>query len=257
MIRPPPRLEPDEWGAKYRTYPPTSGRPGPRDPYLTPYAVPFGRDLYAGVPLEIMACAAQMAKTEEFLDVIGARLDQRPTPIIYVGPNKEFLTDQFEPRLMALLDEAPRLAAKVERGKRMKKTLKRIAGVPVRLAHAGSSTALKSSPAGLALVDEYDEMMANIKGQGDPLGLVIARGDTYADFTCGVVSTPSQGHIETETDDKTGLEFWRRGDRGRAVADLAAVAIGHPAPFLLAVPALPRILCPPLTITLLAREGYT
>ena len=51
------------------------------------------------------------------------------------------------------LDEAPKLRAKVQRGKRMKKTLKRVAGVTLRLAHAGSSTALKSDPAGLALVD--------------------------------------------------------------------------------------------------------
>ena len=31
-------------------------------------------------------------------------------------------------------------------------------------------------------MDEIDEMMANVKGQGDPLGLVEARGETYADF---------------------------------------------------------------------------
>jgi hypothetical protein len=46
----------------------------------------------------------------------------------------------------------------------MKKTLNIVAGVPVRLAHAGSSPTLKSSPAALALADEYDEMLANVKG---------------------------------------------------------------------------------------------
>ena len=40
-----------------------------------------------------------------------------------------FLTDQFEPRLMSLLDEAETLAAKVVRGRRMKKTLKVVAGI--------------------------------------------------------------------------------------------------------------------------------
>lgn len=149
-----------------------------------------------------------MGKTETVLDLIGHRLDQAPAPILYVGPNRQFLGEQFDPRVMALLDEAPTLAMKVARGKRMTKTRKVIGGVPLRLAHAGSSTALKSDPAALALVDEYDEMLANIKGQGDPLGLVEARGDTYADFVTGVTSTPSHGRVEIEADPVSGLEFW-------------------------------------------------
>ena len=43
--------------------------------------------------------------------------------------------------------------------KRMTKTRKVIAGVPFRLAHAGSSAALKSDPAALALVDGIMAMM--------------------------------------------------------------------------------------------------
>lgn len=208
-IRPAKRLTPDQWGAKYRVYPASSGRPGPRDPYLTPYAVPIERLMATTIFTRVVwVTASQTAKTEFLLDVIGWRLDQKPVPILYVGPTKDFLVDQFEPRLMALLDEAPTLAAKVARGKRNKKTLKRVAGVTVRLAHAGSSTALKSDPAGLALVDEYDEMLATIKGQGDPLGLVEARGVTYADFVAAVVSTPGRGTVETQTDEATGLEFW-------------------------------------------------
>ena len=79
----------------------------------------------------------------------------------------------------------------------------------MRLAHAGSSAALKSDPAALALVDEYDEMLANVRGQGDPLGLVERRGDTYPDFACAVVtSTCRRGVVETYTDTTTGLEFW-------------------------------------------------
>jgi phage terminase large subunit GpA-like protein len=156
----------------------------------------------------VVVTAAQAGKTDLLLDVAGWRLDQRPAPILYVGPNKQFLTEQFEPRIMLLLDEAPSLADKVARGKRMTKTRKIIAGVPLRLAHAGSSVALKSDPAALALVDEYDEMLANIKGQGDPLGLVERRGDTYADFCCAVTSTPRRGIVDSERDPKSGLIFW-------------------------------------------------
>ena len=83
---------------------------------------------------------ADMARLKQLVDA----------PILWVGPTKDFLVDQFEPRLLGLLEEAPRLAAKLQRGKRMKKTRKIVAGVPVRLAHAGSSSALKSDPAALA-----------------------------------------------------------------------------------------------------------
>lgn len=182
--------------------------------------IPFGRALSGDLPAPrgglyrraVMAMFSQGGKSDTFLDVMGQRADQRPAPMLYVGPTRQFLIEQFEPRIMALLDEAPTLRGKVARGKRMTKTRKLIAGVPLRLAHGGSSAALKSDPAALALVDEYDEMLANVKGQGDPLGLVEARGETYSDFVCGVVSTTSIGAVEVERDADSGLEFWKVAD---------------------------------------------
>lgn len=207
---PTPRTTPDEW-AKTRVYPETSGVPGPRNAFLTPYAVPWGRDLAEGVSaLAVLACGAQMGKTDTMLDVMGERLDNRPANILYVGPSKEFNTDQFEPRFEELLEQSRSLKRKRTKGRRSKKTLKWVAGVRVRLAHAGSSTALKSDPASLALIDEYDEMLANVKGQGDPLGLVRARGYTFADFNMGVTSTPSKGLVDSEIDMASGLEFWKK-----------------------------------------------
>lgn len=210
LICPKTRTSPDEWGAQNRTYPPSSGYPGKRNPRLTPYAIPFGRAVASRRYKRcVFVISAQSGKSETILDIIGQRLDEQPAPILYVGPNKQFIQEQWEPRVMALLDEAPTLAGKVARGKRMTKTRKVIAGVPLRLAHAGSSTALKSDPASLALTDEADELMANVKGQGDPIGLVDARGDTYADFVHAMVSTTSRGPKETEVDPVSGLEFWK------------------------------------------------
>ena len=207
---------PDEWGHENRVYGPESGKPGERDPTLTPYNIPFGRSFgdprYRRV---VQVEGAQMGKTETFLDIIGERLDNRPAPILYAGPSKEFVTDQFEPRLVDLFRQSKSLKPKVLGGidgKRQKRTLKRVAGVRIRLAHTGSSTALKSDPAAIALVDEYDEMLANVNGQGDPLGLIEARGFTYADFTTAVTSTPSSGLVEVERDKASGLEFWKVDD---------------------------------------------
>lgn len=151
-----------------------------------------------------------MGKTAAFLDVMGARLDTRPAPIIYVGPSKEFNMDQFGPRFKELLEQSKSLAAKVSRARREKMTLWRVAGVRVRLAHGGSSTALKSDPAAIGLVDEYDEMLANVRGQGNVLGLLEARGFTYADFSTAVTSTCSKGVVDVARDDASGLEFWAK-----------------------------------------------
>ena len=208
-MKPSEPMEPDLWAAANRTYPATAAVPGPRDPLLTPYVVEPERAIASGNHKRVvMVFGAQSGKSELMLDVAGQRLDQRPGPILYVGPNKQFLTEQFEPRVMALLDEAPSLMAKVARGKRMTKTRKVVAGVPFRLAHSGSSTALKSDPAVLALVDEYDEMRDNVNNQGGPLGLVERRGDTYADFVCVVTSTPKRGRVGTVHDPESGLLFW-------------------------------------------------
>ena len=51
----------------------------------------------------VLACGAQMGKTEAALDVIGHTLDQRPAPIMYVGPNRDFLHKEIEPRLTEML----------------------------------------------------------------------------------------------------------------------------------------------------------
>lgn len=212
-MRPSAKTTPDQWASENRVYPKTAGRPGPRDPFLTPYAIPFARAALSGqVSRVALVCGAQMGKTETELDMIGTKLDQRPGPILYAGPSKEFVTDQFEPRLDEMFNQAATLSAKFERGKRNKKTQKWVAGVKVRLAHAGSSTALKSDPFALAVVDEYDEMLSNVRGQGDPLGLIEARGDTYADRCIAVSSTPSKGIVEVEIDPETGLAFWKKAD---------------------------------------------
>ena len=135
---PVPLTTPDEWAAENRSYPASAGIPGPRDPKLTAYLIPFARRVHAGSHRRVVAVtAAQSGKTDNILDCIGARLAQRPAPILYVGPSNEFVTDQFEPRVMGMLDEAKALRDKVVRGRRMKKKLKLVSGVRVRLASAG------------------------------------------------------------------------------------------------------------------------
>lgn len=184
---------------------------------MVPVSRAFDDPRYTKVTL---VCGSQMSKTETCLNIIGSRLDQRPAPTIYVGPSKDFLYDQLEPRFMDLLDQSTSLKDKVARGKKNRKSRKTVAGVNVLLAWAGSSTPLKSTPAGLVLVDERDGMDANIQGEGDPVELVVARGDTYADFKLGVTSTPTEGNVETIVDPASGLEHWRIADHDRVLSPI-------------------------------------
>ena len=189
-----------------------AARPGPFDPTLTPFMIPFQRSFTDHrYRTSVLVCSSQASKTESCMNVMGQRLDQRPVPMIYVGPTRDFVTEQLEPRFMQMLNEATTLAEKVARGKRNKLRKKLVAGVPVRLAYAGSANQLKSDPAGLVLVDERDGMEANVRGEGDPVELINARGDTYADFRIGVTSTPTEGTVETHVDPETGLEHWQVG----------------------------------------------
>lgn len=175
--------------------------------------IPFERAVHARTHKRVvLVVGSQMGKSDSMLDIIGERMDTSPVPILYLGPTKQFLQEQWEPRVMDLLQESPSLRAKLARGKRMTKTRKVISGVPLRLAHGGSSVAIKSDPFGLALTDEADELLANVKGSGDPISQVDRRGDTYADFVHAITSTPTEGPSDVEVDAESGLEFWAEVD---------------------------------------------
>lgn len=211
---PPPKRWPDEWADQCRILPPGCAEPGPFRSSRTPYMVPIVRAMAdARYRRVVVCCGSQMGKTDGLLNAIGARLDDDPVAMIYVGPTRSFVESQLEPRLMAMIRSAPTLRAKLGGGKSANlKTRKHIAGVTVRLAWAGSATELSSQAAGLALVDERDRMESDVAGEGDPGELLAARGATFPDFTLVVTSTPTKGNAETAVDPETGIEHWKVAD---------------------------------------------
>ena len=235
-------VPPDEWAADNRSYSSKTGEPGPRNARLTPYMVPFARRIWARSHASVIAItSAQSGKTDTLLDVIGQRLDVRPAPILYVGPGETFVETQFEPRLEHMLQQAKRLSKFVAPGKQSKTLVKKVRGVRVRLGYAGSPASMKSDPFAIGIVDEYDEMAANIKGQGDPWGLVVARGDTFADAVSVAISTCSQGIVETEKDPVNGLVFWAIGEKDQIASPIWRLPARHAPPLGLALLPLRRI----------------
>ena len=160
----------------------------------------------------IAVMGSQMGKTAGLLNVIGHRLDDDPAPIIYVGPTRNNIDNVIEPKIMDMIKGVPTLWAKMAKGKKATKTHKRIAGISLRLAWAGSPTELASDSAVLVLVDEIDRMDDNVKGEGNVFELAEARTSTYPDGRVIGTSTPTIGNVDTFVHLVTELEHWAVSD---------------------------------------------
>lgn len=209
VLRPPIKRHPDEWADDNRVLPKGAAIPGPFVSARTPYMLPIMRAFHdPGYGTVVGVMGSQMGKTDSVLNIIGQRADDAPAPILYVGPSRDFVEDEFEPRFMDMIAGVASLSGKLAGGKKNKKSRKEIAGIQVRFGWAGSATQLAGFPAALAILDERDRMDANVKGEGDPEELVEGRGDTHPDYTKGVFSTPLVGNVTAEYDEEAGLTRW-------------------------------------------------
>lgn len=148
-----------------------------------------------------------MGKTAGLLNVIGHKLDDDPAPVLYIGPTKSNVDGVIEPQVAQMLRSAAGLWRKTLKGRRAQKLIKRVSGVTLRLAWAGSATELASQPAHTVLVDEVDRMEP-IPGEGDPVSLAEARIATYPDGRLIVTSTPTEGNVTSSKHPDTGVEHW-------------------------------------------------
>jgi phage terminase large subunit GpA-like protein len=158
---------------------------------------------------------SQMGKTANLLNVIGHKLDDDPAPVLYIGPTKSNVDGVIEPQVHQLLRTSPSLWAKTLKGRKSQKLIKRVSGVTLRMAWAGSATELASQPAHTVLVDEVDRMDP-IPGEGDPVSLAEARIATYPDGRLIITSTPTEGSVTASKHPVTGIEHWDVAD-GRDV----------------------------------------
>ena len=185
-----------------------SAEPGPwrsdRTPYTIPIAAACADPHYRRV---VAVMGSQMGKTAGLLNVIGHKLDDDPAPILYIGPTKSNVDGVIEPQIYQMLRSAPSLWSKTLHGRKAQKLIKRVSGVTLRLAWAGSATELASQPAHTVLVDEVDRM-APIPGEGDPVSLAEARIATYPDGRLIITSTPTEGNVSASRHPKTGVEHW-------------------------------------------------
>lgn len=209
LLRAKASREPDEWADQSRVQPQGSPEPGQWRTDRTPYMRRPQREANRGRRRRVViVCGSQLSKTESLLNIAGHRLEDDPTPVLFVSPTRSNAEKVIEPRFMQMLNSAEGLRRLYAAGKASSKTKKRIGNVSFRLAWAGSATELASDPAGLALVDEIDRMKLDVAGEGGVLEQVKARLSNYPDGCMVVTSTPKTGNLQVEINPETGLEQW-------------------------------------------------
>jgi len=205
MVEAPPPRTADEWARDKRIMPPSAPIPGPfnpdTNPYMRPVAWAFAQPCFSRVTFVM---GTQMGKSVTMENIVGHRLDEDPTPCLYVAPTKPLIDGTVEPKFMAMFAECESLSSKYEA--RSTKMVKWIGGTKFRFAWAGSATELAADSAGLVLVDEVDRIVNT--GEGDTTEIIEARGDAYADSKVGYTATPTHGKVERRKDERTGLWHW-------------------------------------------------
>lgn len=202
---PPPRTS-DEWARDKRIMPPSSPRPGPFNPDVNPYMRPvawaFAQPCFDRVTF---ITATQMGKSVTMENIIGHRLDEDPTPIMYIAPTAPLLKDAVVPKFDDMIAECESLTAKLD-ARRSTTFVKWIAGTKLRFVWAGSPSGLSADSAGLIMVDEVDRIVNT--GEGSTVSLVERRGDAYDGSKIGYTATPTHGRVSKRKHEVSGLEHW-------------------------------------------------
>lgn len=189
--------------------PPDSPEPGPYRPERTPYMIPPTNAAVSFLyRMVVVVCGTQMGKTAGLMNIFGEKLDDDPAPCLWIGPTKSNVQNVIEPQFDVMIKGCASLLQKLAGG-RQNRLLKRIAGTVMRFAWAGSATEIASMPAHTVGVDEVDKC-EDIPGHGDVMVQADARISNYR-HSGGILlgtSSPTEGSVDTEIHDDTGLEHW-------------------------------------------------
>jgi len=206
MVTAPPLRNSAEWASSERVMPSSSPIPGKFDALRNPYIIPIAEAVADFRFNKITAVmGTQMGKSVGLENIVGWRLDDDPTPILYVAPTTSMIDNTIEPRFMDMFRQCESLNRKFNWTGSTKYT-KWLSGVKFRFAWAGSPTELAGDSAGFILVDEVDRIVNT--SEGDTTAIIEARGDAYVDSKVLYTATPTSGKVERIEHPDTGLMVW-------------------------------------------------
>lgn len=202
-FKPPEDLSVSEWADKYRYLSPeASAEPGLWSTARTPY-LKEPMDALSDPKCEriTMMTSSQVGKSEFLNNCIGHAIDQDPGPILLVQPTLDEARNFSRTRIKNMIRDSPVLSSKVSsdakqgRSKKDKNTdtvLQRtFTGGTLSIVGANSASALASKPIRYLFGDEIDRWPESAGDEGDPMGLAVARTETFYNRKIAAVSTPT------------------------------------------------------------------
>lgn len=205
--RPEPTLTVSEWADRHRFLSGTaSAEPGRWRTDRTPYLRAIMDALSPSSPVErvVFMKGAQIGGTEAGNNWLGFIVHNTPAPTLAVSPTVELAKRASKQRIEPLIEESPVLRALVApaRSRDSGNTIlsKEFPGGVLILTGANSAVGLRSMPARFLFLDEVDAYPADADGEGDPVGLAMARTSTYGArrklFLCSTPTVAGLSRIE-------------------------------------------------------------
>ncbi len=197
-VRPRKRLTVSQWSDAHRIL---TSKSSPEPGRWSTQRTPFVREpmdcLSDHSPHRKVVCMfpVQMAKTEIGLNWLGYIMDHSPAPVLSVQPTIEmrdrYITQRLNPMLEVTECIALKFNAKARRAAANNKDVKDFPGGILVLSGANSPTSLRSMPIKNVIVDELDAFPWDVRGEGDPLGLIEARQSNFSRSKILIISSPT------------------------------------------------------------------
>jgi phage terminase large subunit GpA-like protein len=197
-LAPDPRITVSEWADRHRQLTSrSSAEPGPWRTARTPYLreVMDCLSSTSSVEIVILEKGSQLGGTEVGNNWIGYVIDHCPGPMLVVMPTEKVQKRKSRQTLDALIEDTPRLAAKVSARKSRDPgnttLLKVFPGGMLVLGSAESPADLRTMAARFLFEDELDAYPDEIEGEGDPDELAERATHTFRNRKILKVSTPT------------------------------------------------------------------
>lgn len=192
--QPPRRLTVSQWADEHRVLEPLfASEPGPWKTNRAPYA----REVMDSAALPWVRrvtwmASTQVGKSEAMNNVAGYYLHQRPSPTMFVLPNRDAARLAGERRVLPMVNSSQALRQELtERSHDVKNREMVFKRSVLYMRSAQSPTDLASVPVRLVLADEVDKWPAWAGREAEPLALVQERTRTFHDAVLFVASTPT------------------------------------------------------------------
>ena len=192
--QPPKRITVSEWADQHRVLEPLfASEPGPWQTSRAPYA----REVMDSAALPWVRrvtwmASTQVGKSEAMNNIAGYYLHQRPSPTMFVLPNRDSARLAAERRVLPMIQSSPALRNELtDRSHDVKNREMVFKRSVLYLRSAQSPTDLASVPVRLVLADEVDKWPQWAGREAEPLALVMERTRTFHDSVLFTASTPT------------------------------------------------------------------